>query len=59
MDFAEIDRPVFFTDGLEHLDRNNLVELLGYVAIILDANLDAIRQAGIGNALPCVGRLLI
>src|SRR6185437_10510770 len=51
-DRAEIERQVGAPDMLVHADRDNLVEgfLAGDVAVILQPDLDALREPNLGNA---------
>src|SRR5579863_10783029 len=44
---------------LEHADRNDAVEGLADVAIILKAEFDVLRQAGLAGAAFCDGELLL
>lgn len=51
VDAAEIARQVLAPDVLEHADAGDAVELAGQVAVVLDADLDLVLQAGGAHAL--------
>ena len=56
---AEIGRPIFLADGLEHLDRGDAVIDAALVAIVLQLDVDAVREARLEDALACEGVLLL
>ena len=55
----EVRRPPALADRLEHLDRHDAVVDAAFVAVVLHAELDAIRQAGAGDALARIRRLRV
>ncbi|KAI1692169.1 hypothetical protein Ddc_23783 [Ditylenchus destructor] len=54
----EVDRPVGLAHRLDHLDGDNAVELALDIAIVLQPQVDAIRDAPAGRALAREGELL-
>ncbi len=42
---GEIERPIFFADGLQHLDRHDPVEAAVQVAVVLKAQVDPVVEA--------------
>ena len=48
-DRIEIGAPPAFADRFDHLDRGNCVELLGGLAVVLQSDVDAAGQPGLGD----------
>ena len=62
MHLAEIGRPVFLADRLEHLDRGDAVVDAGLVAIVLQLDLDPVGEARARDApcaKSCCSRLIV
>jgi len=58
-DAVEVGTPPSPADGFDHFDRSHCVELLGRVAIILQADFDAVRQPRFADLPFGPGLLLI
>src|ERR1700710_3059998 len=58
LELGEVSRPIFFADGLEHLDRDDPVIKAGLIAIILKPEVDKIPEACLLDPLLGEGQLL-
>ena len=55
---SEVRRPPAFADRLDHLDADDCVVVAADVAVVLDADVHAIREPGLPNAIARQCRLL-
>ena len=58
VDGAEVGGPVLLADRLDHLDRDDRVVAAACLAVVLEADVDAVRDAGGRGAVAGQGRLL-